>query len=70
MLTGSLNVVALAILVPFAVAAVVLLEVLEAPPFAAGLTLLGGALLAASPRQMDQWQRGVLPLAGAGHDRK
>ena len=58
MLTGSLNVVALAILVLFALAAAGLAE-LEAPPLAAGLTLVAGALLAASPRQIDQWQRGV-----------
>lgn len=64
MLTGSLNVVALAILALFVLAAAGLLWGLEASPAAAGLTVFAGVLLAASPRQIDQWQRGVLLRLG------
>ena len=61
MLKGSLNIVALGILVIFLVLAVGLAVLLNRPSLV-WLTLAG--VLAAAPRQMDQWQRGVLLRLG------
>lgn len=56
---ASFNVVALGILLAFVLAAIALWWMGGFPAWAARVMIILGALVAASPRQIDQWQRGV-----------
>jgi regulator of protease activity HflC (stomatin/prohibitin superfamily) len=63
MLKGSLNVISL-LVVTATVALVVILGALVGFGGASWLLLLAGGVVAASPRQIDQWERGVLLRLG------
>ncbi len=63
MLKGSLNVITLIILVVTAALAVVAVEIVSSEPLFWTVVVVG-LILAASPRQIEQWQRGVLLRLG------
>ncbi len=63
MLKGSFNIVALGLLAVSLVLALGV-DLLGAPRLVVWLLLLAGLLVAASPRQIDQWQHGVLLRLG------